>query len=190
MRSEITEQHPLFKKYTQAWLHRVTGFTKGYLSRVSTGRVSLSRPFIERVCYKLGLPEEELFSPQAKRLPPCGCSNSRLGNWLEEKCQSEHLSSREAAARTGLSHATIRDIIKGNDPLPETIRKLARAFSADGISSALEDYLLILAGYRTKPEKQPTYLEVIPLLSPQHQHLIRVLVRKLAEGEGIEVAPF
>jgi len=54
-------QHPLFIKYTRDWLHQQTGFSKGYLSRVATGKVPLSRSFIERVCFKLGEPEVELF---------------------------------------------------------------------------------------------------------------------------------
>ena len=57
--------HPLFIKYTRDWLHEVTGFSKGYLCRVATGRVPLSRSFIERVCFKLGEPEAELFLPDA-----------------------------------------------------------------------------------------------------------------------------
>ncbi len=78
-----------------------------------------------------------------------------LGQWLEERCGREHLTLREAAAKTGLSHATIGDIIKGNHPLPETIRKLAQGFSGDGTAErlALEDCLQVLAGYRTpRPE--------------------------------------
>ena len=58
-------QHPLFIKYTREWLHEVTGFSKGYLSRVATGKTPLSRSFIERVCFKLNQPEEELFLPEA-----------------------------------------------------------------------------------------------------------------------------
>jgi len=54
-------QHPLFVKYNRAWLNKVTGYSKGYLCRVATGKIPLSRPFIERVCFKLGQPEEELF---------------------------------------------------------------------------------------------------------------------------------
>ena len=54
-------QQPLFIKYTRDWLHHQTGFSKGYLSRVATGKVPLSRSFIERVCFKLGEPETELF---------------------------------------------------------------------------------------------------------------------------------
>jgi len=58
-------QHPLFNKYTRDWLHRETGYSKGYLSRVATGKIALSRPFVERVCFKLHLPEDELFLPEA-----------------------------------------------------------------------------------------------------------------------------
>jgi len=56
-------QHPLFTKYTRDWLHEVTGFSKGYLSRVATGRSPLSRSFVERVCFKLHRSEKELFLP-------------------------------------------------------------------------------------------------------------------------------
>jgi len=57
------EQHPLFIKYRRDWLHRVTGYSKGYLSRVATGKIHLSRSFIERVCFSLNQNEEELFLP-------------------------------------------------------------------------------------------------------------------------------
>lgn len=65
-------QHPLFVKYTRDWLHRQTGFSKGYLSRVATGKVPLSRSFVERVCFKLGEPEVDLFlldHDEARRIP-------------------------------------------------------------------------------------------------------------------------
>lgn len=58
-------KHPVFAKYTRDWLHEVTGFSKGYLCRVATGKSQVSRSFIERVCYKLQMPEEELFLPEA-----------------------------------------------------------------------------------------------------------------------------
>lgn len=53
--------HPIFLKYTRAWLSEVSGYSKGYLCRVATGKISLSRSFIERVCFKLDQPEAELF---------------------------------------------------------------------------------------------------------------------------------
>ena len=80
---------------------------------------------------------------------------NQLSQWLEEKCKQEHLSLRQAAAKTGLSHSTIDDVIKGGHPSAETIRKLAQGFGRDGINQrvALEDRLLMLAGYRTeRPE--------------------------------------
>ncbi len=81
---------------------------------------------------------------------------SGLGQWLKETCQKEGLSLRQAAARTGLSHGTIEGIIKGVSPSPETIKRLARSFGGDGNEKlALEDSLLILAGYRTqRPDGQ------------------------------------
>ena len=59
----MEQQHPVFMKYRRDWLAEITGFSKGYLSRIATGRYPLSRSFIERVCFKLGKPEEELFLP-------------------------------------------------------------------------------------------------------------------------------
>ncbi len=82
-----------------------------------------------------------------------------LGQWLKDRCHREHLSLRQAAARTGLSHATIGDIRKGSHPFPETIVKLARGFGGNGNNErlALEDKLLVLAGYRTeRPEEELT----------------------------------
>lgn len=79
-----------------------------------------------------------------------------LGRWLKDMCQKQHLSLREAAAKTGVSHATIRDIINGSSAAPETVRKLAQGFGRDGREKlALEDSLLVLAGYRTqRPEEE------------------------------------
>jgi len=63
------QQHPLFHQYTRDWLHEMTGYSKGYLSRVATGRTPLSRSFIERVCFKLKRPEAELFLPDGAKAP-------------------------------------------------------------------------------------------------------------------------
>jgi len=61
--------HPMFDKYTRGWLSRNTGFSRTYLSRISTGSLPLSRSFVERVCYRLNLPESELFlSEQGKEM--------------------------------------------------------------------------------------------------------------------------
>jgi hypothetical protein len=54
-------QYPLFAIYRRDWLHRVTGYSEGYLSRVATGKIPLNRAFIERVCFNLHQPENELF---------------------------------------------------------------------------------------------------------------------------------
>ncbi len=78
-----------------------------------------------------------------------------LGSWLEERCKAEGLSLRQASIKTGLSHTTIADLMKGNNPSPETLRKLAQAFSEGGDHHrmVIEDELLTLAGYRSeRPE--------------------------------------
>lgn len=53
--------HPVFTKYTRAWLNKVTGYSLGYLCRVATGKIPLSRSFIERVSFALREHEESLF---------------------------------------------------------------------------------------------------------------------------------
>ena len=82
------------------------------------------------------------------------CANGGLGQWLEARCREERLSLRQAATKTGLSHATIAGIKNGVQPSAETIKKLAEAFSGNGQERlALEDSLLVLAGYRIeRPE--------------------------------------
>ncbi|MBA7668971.1 hypothetical protein ES703_77094 [subsurface metagenome] len=182
-------QHPVFITYTRQWLHEVTGFSKGYLCRLATGKARLTPSFIERVCFKLNQPEGELFSNDgsqpAQCLGPWGCAASELGQWLEDRCHRDHQSTRQAAQKTGLSHATLYDIIKGGRPLPETIRKLAQGFGGDG-HIALGDHLLALAGYRTEQsqDSQPAYLREIPLLSLEHQRIVEVLVKELVKIEG------
>ncbi|KKK83503.1 hypothetical protein LCGC14_2792710 [marine sediment metagenome] len=59
------QDQPLFLKYRRDWLHNKTGYSKGYLCRVATGRTPLSRAFIERVCFSLQMPESALFLPDA-----------------------------------------------------------------------------------------------------------------------------
>ncbi len=78
----------------------------------------------------------------------------RESQWLGERLRVEHLSLRQAGVRTGLSHATIADLLNGDHPSPKTIRKLTRAFRGKGRQRlVLEDRLLTLAGYRTpRPE--------------------------------------
>ena len=55
------QQHPLFEIYTRSHLRKITGYSKVYLCRVALGKVPLTRAFIDRVCFKLNLPEEDLF---------------------------------------------------------------------------------------------------------------------------------
>lgn len=75
-----------------------------------------------------------------------------LGQWLREVCREEKLSLRQAAVKTGLSHSTISEVKKTGVASPETIKKLARAFSEDGSHHrlVLEDKLLVLAGCRSR----------------------------------------
>ncbi len=79
-----------------------------------------------------------------------------IGLWLGDRLRQEHLSLRQAGDKTGLSHATIADIRNGVRPEPETVKKLAIAFGGDGQQRlALEDQLLVLAGYRSeRPEEE------------------------------------
>jgi len=81
-----------------------------------------------------------------------------LGLWLEEKWKSEGLSLRQAAVKTGLSHAALAKIVKANTKVRGgTIKKLARYFGGDGTRKrlVLEDRLLVLAGYRAeRPEDE------------------------------------
>ncbi|MFH0768999.1 MAG: helix-turn-helix domain-containing protein [Chloroflexota bacterium] len=87
---------------------------------------------------------------------PDDLRKQRLAKWLKETLERDHLSLRQAATKTGLSHGTIEGIIKGASPSSETVKRLARTFSGGKNEAlALEDRLLILAGYRTqRPEGQ------------------------------------
>jgi len=106
-----------------------------------------------------------------------------LGSWLEEKCKSERLSLRQAAAKTGLSHSTLAKIIKGNTKVRgETIKKLARYLSGDGTRRRLvvEDRLLVLAGYRTeRPEDEPSELmaRLMDILSQFSKQQLKIMAR-------------
>jgi len=79
-----------------------------------------------------------------------------LGDWLKETCEKQGLSLRQVAARSNLSHGTLADIIKGAHPSPRTIEKLAKCLAGgDYERLALEDRMLLLAGYRTqRPQEQ------------------------------------
>lgn len=77
---------------------------------------------------------------------------SELSDWLRQRCQAEGLSYRQVAARAKVSHTTISTILKGKRPSATTLVKLAKAFSGEGQNQKgmLEDYLLVLGGYRSK----------------------------------------
>lgn len=114
-----------------------------------------------------------------------------VAQWLKERCQREHLSYRKAGAKIGLSHNSIASIINGERPSPATISKLARAFG-DGTNEmlALEDRLLVLAGYRTeRPEgEEPgeAYATLIDKVSKFNDHQIKMMVSFADFLMGIE----
>ncbi len=105
-----------------------------------------------------------------------------VGQWLGERCQKEGLSLREAGQKSGLSHSTIRDIINGTAPTPETIRKLARAFNGghQHTMEVLEDRLLVLAGHRTgrkeKEISEPT-ARLLDIISDFSETQMKVMTR-------------
>lgn len=114
-----------------------------------------------------------------------------VGQWLKDRCEKKNWSLREAAANTGLSHATIGDIMKGGRPSAESIRKLAAAFGGDGQRKcAIEDEILILAGYRTERaegEISESMGRLMDRLSTFSESQLKVLGRFadfLAEVEG------
>jgi len=114
---------------------------------------------VNRGCYNWGEIGLKYFKKGGGRLVKSSTPGQRggLATWLEGMCQKEGLSLRLAAKKTGLSHATIADLIKGVNPAPESIKKLAVAFaeSGDHHKQALEDKLLVLAGYRSeRPEER------------------------------------
>lgn len=80
-----------------------------------------------------------------------------VAQWLHERCQAESLSVRDVATKAGLSHSTVADIKNGAHPSAETLKKLVKAFSGDDHEKvALEDYLFILAGYRSSRPGEPS----------------------------------
>jgi len=190
MTGRIKSQYPVFEKFTRDWLHEQTTaheqtrYAKTYLSRVASGKVPLTRSFIDRVCGKLNMPEEALFSTTCNG--PGGCAKNALGTWLENRCRQEHLSLRKVAARTGLSHATIEAIIKGGRPSLVTIKMLARGFAGNGENSAaLEKHLIELVTDMGEKTGE-SYLNLIPLLSGEHQRIVKSLVKELAQIEGLQ----
>ncbi len=108
--------------------------------------------------------------------------SSGLGAWLKEKCDKEGLSLRQAAEKTGLSHATIAQVIKSNGASPDTIKKLAQAFGGNGVHRlTLEDQLLMLAGYRSEhpdgTEPTETMARVLDRLSQFDERKLKIMSR-------------
>lgn len=106
----------------------------------------------------------------------------KCSQWLEETLKRNHLSLRQAGIKTGLSHSTIADIRRGNHPSADTVGKLARAFGGDGQRGlALEDQLLVLAGYRTPRPKGKelsiAYATLIDRVSGFNEHQLEVMTR-------------
>lgn len=109
-----------------------------------------------------------------------------LGRWLKERCQQDHLSLRQVGEKAGISHATVHTIIKGSHATAETVTKLAHAFSGDGNRKiALEDELLILAGYRTRQEQisQPVaqLLDIVSHFSASQLKVVSAFAEYLIE---------
>jgi transcriptional regulator with XRE-family HTH domain len=133
--------------------------------------------------------------------------SSALGTWLKERCQKERLSYRQVAAKAGVSHATISDIINGGRPSAATIVKLADAFGNGGSQKAeLEDLLLSLSGYRSerkekgKSESMARVIDKLKQLNPEQLELIENLaifitkagkpgMRSLRSSTGVLVLP-
>lgn len=101
-----------------------------------------------------------------------------LGQWLAARCEKERLSLRQTATKTGLSHATIADIINGAQASPQTIRKLAMAFGGNGRQGqVLEDKLLTLCGYRSQRlgELSESLAELLDKLSQFSEPQLRLI---------------
>ncbi|GAJ13577.1 unnamed protein product [marine sediment metagenome] len=94
----------------------------------------------------------------------------KLGQWLKEKCEKEHLSLRQVAIKTGVSHQTIAGLIDGKKALPTTIKRLAHGFGGNGKRRlALEDKLLVLAGYRTERPREKLSEPLAQLIDKEKQ---------------------
>jgi len=94
----------------------------------------------------------------------------KLGQWLKGKCEKEHLSLRQVATKVGVSHQTIAGLIDGKKALPTTIKKLAHGFGGDGKRRlALEDHLLVLAGYRTPRPREKLSEPLAQLIDKEKQ---------------------
>lgn len=116
-------------------------------------------------------------------------ASQSLGRWLREKCEEEGLSLRQAATKTGLSHSTIYEIIRGAPASPQSIKKLAETFGGNGrLRLVLEDKLLTLGGYRSERLEEDTISEPLTRImdrlsgfSERELKLIEQLIEQLAD---------
>ena len=102
-----------------------------------------------------------------------------IQQWLKERCERERLSSRDAGIKCGLSHVTIAEILNGQGVRADTIKKLVQGFAtSEAEKLALEDKLLILAGFRSErsesvlTEAQATLIETVKLASKAEVEVI------------------
>lgn len=85
-------QHPVFLKYRRTWLSEATGYSRGYLCRVATGKIPLTQYFIERVAYSLRQHPTDLFLPKVLK-------NSDWRRHQEKKRAKEGKSRKAAMPR-------------------------------------------------------------------------------------------
>ncbi len=107
-----------------------------------------------------------------------------LGEWLKAKCEEEGLSLRQVATKVGVSHQTIAGLMNSKKALPQTIKKLAKAFGGDHHQmTALEDKLLCLAGYRTERVEEALSEPLARLLDKlgEFSHSQLVIVEQFAD---------
>ena len=107
--------------------------------------------------------------------------NLGLSLWLRQRCEKEGLSLRQAAAKTGLSHNTIYQILNNGSASPDSIMKLAQAFGGNGqLKFMLEDKLLVLAGcrsYRPGEKFSEPLARVLDKLSEFSESQLKIMSR-------------
>lgn len=66
-------QYQIFIKYTREYLAQVTGYSKGYLCKIATGKQALPEGFVSACCRWLKESEDDLFrlvEPDERCKPP------------------------------------------------------------------------------------------------------------------------
>ena len=72
-KGENEGQYLIFLKYTREYLSQVTGYSKGSLCKIATGKQAPSEQFIGTCCHRLQEPQSDLFKliePQGALMPP------------------------------------------------------------------------------------------------------------------------